>query len=133
VVIQPDGSWSFPANAPLFEGGNVITAQAVDGKGQASSISGGLECHCRYHLTIPRTEKMCWMMLQKIPLTSGQVTNDSTPTFSGTGEAGATLNVMEGERHWYGKYRREWRLDMDAASGLSIPTQPDVCRRGCSR
>jgi hypothetical protein len=30
------------------------------------------------------------------PITSGQVTNDSTPTFSGTGEAGATLNVMEG-------------------------------------
>jgi hypothetical protein len=68
------------------------------------------------------------------PITSGQVTNDSTPTFSGTGEAGATLNVMEGERHWYGKYRREWRLDMDACQRAEQRhAQPDVCRRGCSR
>jgi hypothetical protein len=28
-------------------------------------------------------------------ITSGQLTNDTTPTFNGTGEAGATINIME--------------------------------------
>jgi len=98
VVIQPDGSWSFPANAPLSEGGNVITAQAVDGKGQASSISAAW--NVTVDTTLPDTPVLKNVLDDVAentgPITSGQVTNDSTPTFSGTGEAGATLNVMEG-------------------------------------
>jgi hypothetical protein len=39
TVILPDGTWSFPADVHLVEGGNVITAKAVDSKGQESGWS----------------------------------------------------------------------------------------------
>lgn len=97
TVILSDGTWSFPADVHLVEGGNVITAKAVDSKGQESGWSA------TWSITVDTSAPNAPVISQVIDdaaastgnITSGQLTNDTTPTFNGTGEAGATINVME--------------------------------------
>ncbi|WP_368543640.1 BapA/Bap/LapF family large adhesin [Enterobacter soli] len=98
TVVQADGTWSFPADVHLVEGGNVITAKAVDGKGQESGWSAS------WTITVDTQAPNAPSISEVIDdaaastgnIVSGQLTNDTTPTFNGTGEPGATINIVEG-------------------------------------
>ncbi|MGT8858800.1 BapA/Bap/LapF family large adhesin [Enterobacter sp. 186315] len=97
TTVLADGTWSFPADVHLVEGGNVITAKAVDAKGQESGWSAS------WSVTVDTVAPNAPAISQVIDdasastgnITSGQLTNDTTPTFNGTGEPGATINVVE--------------------------------------
>lgn len=97
VTIQNDGSWTFPATVTLHEGGNVLIAQAVDPHGLPSGTSTSWTVNVDTGKPDAPTLKD---VIDDTPantgvIISGQLTNDNTPTFNGTGEPGAIINVTE--------------------------------------
>ncbi|MFN4238884.1 MAG: retention module-containing protein, partial [Vogesella sp.] len=88
TTVNPDGSWTATPTRPLPDGGNTINITATDPAGNTTST------------TVPVTVDT------KGPALTGQldpasdsgtlgdgITNDNTPTISGTGEPGNTITV----------------------------------------
>ncbi|MGL6047647.1 MAG: beta strand repeat-containing protein, partial [Vogesella sp.] len=88
TTVKPDGSWSATPTQPLPEGNNTVTVKATDPAG--NSTTG----------TVPVTvdTKGPALTSQLDPAsdsgTKGDgITNDNTPTISGTGEPGSTVTI----------------------------------------
>ncbi|MEH3609731.1 Ig-like domain-containing protein [Enterobacter kobei] len=97
VTADGIGAWTFTPETALAEGSHSFTAQATDPQGNVSAVSGAWSVVV--DLTAPTVPTLDTVN-DNVPggitgnLTSGQVTNDSTPTIGGTGQAGSTIHIM---------------------------------------
>jgi VCBS repeat-containing protein len=97
VTADNNGTWTFTPDTALGEGSHSFTVRATDPQGNVSAISAPWSVVV--DLTAPTVPTLDTVN-DNVPggvtgnLTSGQVTNDSTPTISGTGLAGSTIHVM---------------------------------------
>ncbi|MDR9891583.1 Ig-like domain-containing protein [Pseudenterobacter timonensis] len=100
IVATDDGTWSYPVpeNAALGEGLHSFTATATLG-GVTSGLSGAATV--TVDLTDPDAPTIDAVTDDLAPftgpLTSGDATNDTRPTLSGTGTAGETITLYEGD------------------------------------
>ncbi|WP_338846529.1 Ig-like domain-containing protein [Massilia sp. W12] len=94
ATADGSGNWSITAST-MSEGSHTLTAKASDTAGNVSSASSSLSV--TIDLTAPTT-------LNTPDLTTGtdtgdanndNITGDNTPTFNGTGEVGATVNLYD--------------------------------------
>ncbi|POT56297.1 Ig-like domain repeat protein [Citrobacter amalonaticus] len=98
TMVLANGTWSV-ATSTLGSGTHTITAVATDAAGNASAATGG------FTLTVDTTTPVAPVLTTVVDdiaggvvgnLTSGQVTNDSRPTLSGSAEAGSTVSIYDG-------------------------------------
>ncbi|HGH3371016.1 TPA: BapA/Bap/LapF family large adhesin [Kluyvera cryocrescens] len=99
-----DGSWSFTPSTPLGEGLHSITAKATDAAGNEGTASPTLSLTVD---TIAPAPVADLLVSDNVAggivgaLTSGGVSNDNTPTLSGTADMGGTVNIYNGDK-WLG-------------------------------
>ncbi|MFZ5443974.1 MAG: Ig-like domain-containing protein, partial [Myxococcota bacterium] len=79
------GAWSFTPATPLATGSHTVRATATDAAGNTSPSSG------TNSFTIDVTPPAAPVVLAPA---NGSSTNDTTPTYSGTAEANATVSVI---------------------------------------
>lgn len=97
VTADNTGTWTFTPDTALGEGSHSFTVRATDPQGNLSAVSAPWSVVI--DLTAPTVPTLD-NVNDDVPggvlgnLTSGQVTNDSTPTISGTGLAGSTIHIM---------------------------------------
>lgn len=97
VTADGTGAWSFTPETALVEGPHAFTVQATDPQGNLSLVSAPWSVVV--DLTAPTVPTLDTVS-DNVPggvtgnLTSGQTTNDNTPTISGTGQAGSTIYIM---------------------------------------
>lgn len=97
VTADGTGAWSFTPETALVEGPHAFTVQATDPQGNLSLVSAPWSVVV--DLTAPTVPTLDTVS-DNVPggvtgnLTSGQATNDNTPTISGTGQAGSTIYIM---------------------------------------
>ncbi|WP_213133516.1 BapA/Bap/LapF family large adhesin [Citrobacter sp. FP75] len=94
TTVQPDGSWTFTPTNALPEGPHKFTATATDSAGNTGIPSAG------FTLTVdntPPAQPGTPIITDDVAPVTGVVTNgntnDTTPTFSGTGTAGDVISV----------------------------------------
>ena len=89
ALTDNTGHWSFTPSTPLAEGGHSVTARATDAAGNTSGTSAGLP------LTIdsiaPGTPVVALADASDSGLQGDGITNRTTPTLTGTAEAGGTI------------------------------------------
>jgi hypothetical protein len=94
VQVAANGSWTFPVPAQV-EGSHTFTATATDAAGLISPVSGGFDIEI--DLTTPNPPVIVSAEDNEGPiqdsLNSGDVTDDTTPTLRGTGEADSLLHI----------------------------------------
>ncbi|HCM1962068.1 TPA: BapA prefix-like domain-containing protein [Salmonella enterica subsp. salamae serovar 56:l,v:z39] len=93
VQVNPQGSWTYPLTNNLSEGLNVLTATATDAAGNSSPTSGVFSVTLD---TLPPAQPDAPLISDNVAPIIGNIgnngaTNDTTPTFSGTGEIGSTI------------------------------------------
>lgn len=97
VTADGTGAWTFTPDTALVEGSHSFTVRATDPLGNVSAISAPWSVVV--DLTAPTVPTLDTVS-DNVPggvtgnLTSGQATNDNTPTISGTGQAGSTIYIM---------------------------------------
>lgn len=97
VTADGTGAWSFTPETALVEGPHAFTVQATDPQGNLSLVSAPWSVVV--DLTAPTVPTLDTVS-DNVPggvtgnLTSGQATNDNTPTISGTGQPGSTIYIM---------------------------------------
>lgn len=96
TVVNGSGNWSFTPSGTLGEGGHTFTARATDAAGNQGVDSNG------YQITIDTAAPSAPAIVTvtddvgtTVNLTPGQVTNDGTPTISGTTEANALVTIRD--------------------------------------
>ncbi|MBT2068697.1 BapA prefix-like domain-containing protein [Enterobacter hormaechei subsp. xiangfangensis] len=97
VAADGTGAWTFTPETALGEGTHDFTVRATDPQGNVSQPSGVWSINI--DLTAPQVPTIDTVSDNAPggvtgPLTAGQVTNDTTPTLSGTGQAGTTIHVL---------------------------------------
>jgi len=98
VTTNSDGSWRF-TTPQLGEGSHSLTTTVTDLAGNSSPVSAPL------NFTVDTVAPAAVSNLQVTdnagastgPLTSGQLTDDNTPTLSGTAEAGSVVRIYDGD------------------------------------
>ncbi len=96
VTANALGVWTFTPTTNLGEGSHTLTVTATDAAGNVSVPSAGFVVNVD---TVAPDTPIVLAVTNDItsqPVTSGQPTNDNTPTFSGTAEAGTTLTFKDG-------------------------------------
>lgn len=93
VEVNPQGSWTYPLTRNLSEGLNILTATATDAAGNSSPTSGVFSVTLD---TQPPAQPDAPLISDNVAPVIGNIgnngaTNDTTPTFSGTGEIGSTI------------------------------------------
>ena len=97
--VASDGSWSVTTSPLGGDGTKSLTAEAVDGAGQSSPRTGIYLIEL--DTTAPATPAVVTAMDDQGPaqgaIAAGGVTDDTTPTFSGSGvKAGDTIRLYDG-------------------------------------
>ncbi|OAE47742.1 Ig-like domain repeat protein [Enterobacter cloacae] len=97
VAADSTGAWTFTPETALGEGTHDFTVRATDPQGNVSQPSGVWSVNI--DLTAPQVPTIDSVSDNAPggvtgPLSAGQVTNDTTPTLSGTGQAGTTIHVL---------------------------------------
>jgi len=98
TVAGADGSWTANLSTPLTQGNHVFTATATDAAGNLSGDSATFTLNVD---TTPPPTPVLVSVTDDVPagtgaLTSGQVTNDTQPTLTGTAEPGSTVRIYDG-------------------------------------
>lgn len=95
ALVKPDGTWTFTPPTPLSDGPHKFTATATDIAGNTGIPSAG------FTLTVdnqpPVRPAPPTMTDDTNPITgiiTNGTTNDTTPTFSGTGSAGDRISIF---------------------------------------
>ncbi|HBN2488217.1 TPA: Ig-like domain repeat protein, partial [Klebsiella oxytoca] len=97
VVAGEDGRWSYTPDA-LDEGSHSLSTTVTDKAGNISDRSPAFELTVDTVVTpVSDLQVTDDVAGHTGPLTSGDLTNDATPTLSGTAEAGATVTIYDGE------------------------------------
>ncbi|MCK7453679.1 BapA/Bap/LapF family large adhesin [Enterobacter chengduensis] len=97
VTADASGAWTFTPDTALGEGSHSFTVRATDPLGNVSAVSAPWSVVV--DLTAPTVPTLDTVN-DNVPggvtgnLTSGQVTNDNTPTIGGTGQAGSTIHIL---------------------------------------
>ncbi len=93
-LVQPNGTWTFIPDTPLLDGPHKFTATATDVAGNVGIPSAG------FTLTVdnlpPVKPEPPTITDDANPITgivTNGITNDTTPTFSGTGSAGDLITI----------------------------------------
>ena len=99
TTVAEDGTWSFTPTSALINGTHSLSARQVDGAGNQSALSDPIEFTID---TTGLTEPTITRVSDDQEPSTGHismdgVTNDTTPTVTGTALAGSTLNVYDGE------------------------------------
>lgn len=97
AVVNAQGNWTFTPGTALTEGPHAITFNATDTAGNTGSTSAPI------NLTVDTSAPTAPSILTasdnvgsvQTPLSSGQSTDDTTPTLSGTAAANATITVYQ--------------------------------------
>lgn len=97
TTTDASGIWSITPNPPLGIGLNNLTATATNTAGNTSAPTG------EYPITVDITPPAAADASQLEdnvgaitgPINSGDITDDNTPTFSGTAEANTTLIILD--------------------------------------
>ncbi|WP_413499167.1 BapA/Bap/LapF family large adhesin [Buttiauxella gaviniae] len=97
AVVVAGGTWSLTPTGTLPEGLQSFTATATDAAGNISNPSAN------FTLTVdstPLTAPVVTDIVDDVSpittsLTSGSYTNDTTPTFNGTGKVGSTVTIYD--------------------------------------
>ncbi|MDU7760121.1 MAG: Ig-like domain-containing protein, partial [Enterobacter asburiae] len=97
TVANGLGVWIFTPDTPIAEGPHTLTAVATDAAGNTSPVSN------TWTLTIDSVAPaapVITQVLDDVPerlgaLTSGDSTNDTTPTLNGTAEPGSTVTIRQ--------------------------------------
>lgn len=92
------GTWSITPGTALANGNYTLTATATDAAGNISSSSNSISFTVN---TTPLTAPLVTNIEDNVgvitgSLTSGSVTDDTTPTISGTGTPGSTVLIYDG-------------------------------------
>ncbi|EPV2498541.1 Ig-like domain-containing protein [Enterobacter cloacae] len=101
VKVQADGTWSLEPTTPLPDGKYTLTAKETDGVGNVSGPSG--EYIINVATVPPQAPTLDTVYDDVAPhadyLQKGDVTNDTTPTLSGSsGVAGGTISIYDNGR-----------------------------------
>ncbi len=99
--VQADGTWSLEPTTPLPDGKYILTAKETDGVGNVSGPSG--EYIINVATVPPQAPTLDTVYDDVAPhadyLQKGDVTNDTTPTLSGSsGVAGGTISIYDNGR-----------------------------------
>ena len=96
VVASADGSWQFTPDVPLANGRHLFVVTATDAAGNVSHGSEPLNVEVQLAAG-PISNLVVIDDVASItgPLANGVGTNDTTPTFSGTGSPGSILQVYD--------------------------------------
>ncbi|WNN43675.1 Ig-like domain-containing protein [Winslowiella toletana] len=98
ATVQADGSWSLTPALPLLEGSNQLTLVAVDAAGNRTAPSAP-SWDITVDISVPAVPAILSVVDNVEPnagaLQKGDVTNDSTPTLSGSAEANSTVTVYD--------------------------------------
>ena len=98
VTADGNGNWSYQPGSPLSPGLHVITTTATDAAGNVGPVSGGFSIDI--DTAPPATPEAPLVSDNFLPVVGnvvdGGATNDTTPTFSGSGEAGSTITIYNG-------------------------------------
>ena len=89
AVTDNTGHWSFTPSTPLAEGGHGVTARATDAAGNVSGTSAALPL--TIDSTAPGTPVVALADASDSGTLGDGVTNRTTPTLTGTAEAGGTI------------------------------------------
>ncbi|MEU2154747.1 FG-GAP-like repeat-containing protein [Streptomyces sp. NPDC019396] len=87
VVVAVDGSWSCTPAVALSDGPHTVLPRATNGIGNATDGTP-------ITITIDTTAPTAPVITSPA---DGAVLSDSTPTFTGTGEPGTTVTLLEGD------------------------------------
>ena len=97
AVLDGSGGWSFTPTTPLTDGPHSLTVHATDEAGN-TTISPPFEL--AIDTTAPATPDIPEITVNPdggtpgTALNPGETTRDTTPTLSGTGQAGTTIHVL---------------------------------------
>lgn len=97
AVVNAQGSWTFTPGTDLLDGPHAITFNATDAAGNVGTATAP------FNLTVDTGVPSAPVISAaadnvgsiQTPLTSGQSTDDTTPTLSGTATANATVTIYE--------------------------------------
>ncbi|ADO68124.1 adventurous gliding motility protein AgmC [Stigmatella aurantiaca] len=85
ATANASGNWTLTPTAPLAEGPHTVNATATDAAGNTSPVSS------TNTFTVDTVAPAAPVVTTPA---NGSLINDSTPTYSGTGEPGSTINVI---------------------------------------
>ncbi|MTW56245.1 BapA prefix-like domain-containing protein [Citrobacter sp. JL976] len=96
TTVNSNGFWSFTPTAPLGEGDHIFTARATDAAGNQGDPSGDFQIIV--DTLVPNAPSIVTVTdnvgaIQT--LTSGQLTNDNTPTLAGVTEADSLVTIRD--------------------------------------
>ncbi|WP_054177789.1 Ig-like domain-containing protein [Trabulsiella odontotermitis] len=98
AIVGSNGQWTFQPPTNLPEGNNVLTATATDPAGNTGDLSGSYTVVI--DLTAPDKPAIPTITDNAAPGTgnvgNNGATNDTTPTISGTGDAGNLITLYNG-------------------------------------
>ncbi len=94
AIAVADRNWSITAS-PLLDGVHGIAAVAADIAGNVSLASAALVVTIDSQMLAPSPPDMT-AATDKGVSDSDDITNDATPTFTGTAEAGGTITLLDG-------------------------------------
>lgn len=98
ITVDGTGHWSYTPTAPLGNGSHNLTLTATDAAGNVSQPSAG------FAFTVDTTAPDAPVIVNaddnvgdlQQPVLSGGITDDTTPTFHGTGVDGDIINLYNG-------------------------------------
>jgi Bacterial Ig domain/Bacterial Ig-like domain len=90
TTVQPDGTWSITPTTPLPEGTNNLEVTATDPAGNVSTPTPLV-------VTVDTTAPTAPVIttVDGDPIDATNLTDDSTPTITGTGTAGDTITITD--------------------------------------
>lgn len=97
ITVPAGGNWTFTPTTALTEGAHTLTAVATDPVGNVGLPSAGFTL--TVDSSIPATPGIPTVTDDVSPglgtIANNGSTNDTTPTFSGTGTAGDTITILD--------------------------------------
>ncbi|WP_182418044.1 Ig-like domain-containing protein [Bartonella sp. HY038] len=95
TTADSTGAWSLTPSADLSDGKYSFSAEAVNAAGVKGTVSFTLEIDATAPSAPVINEVLDDVGFIQGPITSGSSTDDTTPTFSGTGEVGSTITIKD--------------------------------------
>ncbi|MFV0262383.1 MAG: BapA/Bap/LapF family large adhesin [Kluyvera sp.] len=98
TTIGSLGTWSFTPEAPLADGSHTFTAKIMDAAGNEGGVSVSVALIIDTSVLnggITGLEVIDNVAPVEGPIANGGYTNDPTPTFRGTAQAGTTINFYD--------------------------------------